>query len=393
MLSVRRQAAITGIGETEYNKRSGMTVKALQIQAAVRAIEDAGLKLADVDGIIPTASGGAESPSAEDFGNNLGLPAINFSVTLHMGGASGTAGVFCAAMAVATGVAKHVLVISGRNGYSGARVSQARAARGLEPQTAHQSMTLEFEAPFGLMVPMQYYALLAQRHMFQYGTTSRQMGSVAVAMRKHAALNPKALMKAPITLEDHEASQMLADPFHLLDCCIETDGATAILVSAAEAARDLKQKPVYILGGAMAHPDSPGCVSTRPDLTLLGLAKAAPKAFATAGVRPQEIKLAMLYDAFTIVPILHLENLGICKPGEGGAFVEGGAIEIGGRLPINTHGGLHSQAHSMSGLNHQAEAVKQLRGQAGKAQVADPEPCIVTGFGGFGCGSLVVLGR
>jgi len=389
LVAIHREAAITGIGETEYSKASGMSAKALQVQAVLRAIEDAGLEPRDIDGIIP--NGAPESPSAEDFGNNLGLPVINYTVTLHMGGASGTAGVFCAAMAVACGVARHVVVVSGRNGYSGARVSDARSSRGLAPVEQKQSMTLEFEAPFGLMVPMQYYSLLAQRHMFQYGTTSQQMGAVAVAMRKHAALNDKAIMKHPITLEDHQASRMLSDPFHLFDCCIETDGATAILVSSAEAAADTRHKPVSILGGGFAHPDSPGCVSTRPDLTLLGLVKAAPKAFAMAGISPKDLKLACLYDAFTIVPILHLENLGICGPGEGGPFVENGRIELGGELPINPHGGLHSQAHSMSGLNHQAEAVKQLRRSAGKAQVADPEPCVVTGFGGFGAGSLVIL--
>ncbi|MCL0102005.1 transporter, partial [Dehalococcoidia bacterium] len=308
MAAIHRKSAITGIGETEYSKASGMSTKALQLQAALRAIEDAGLKPRDVDGIIP--NGAANSASAEDFGNNLGLPEINFTVELHMGGASGTAGVFTAAMAVASGVARHVLVISGRNGYSGARVSQARASRGLEPATAKQSMSLEFEAPFGVMVPMQYYSLLARRHMFQYGTTSQQLGAIAVTMRKHAALNDKAIMRHPITLEDHQASRMMSDPFHLFDCCIETDGATAILVSSAEAASDTRHKPVYILGGGFAHPDSPGCVSTRPDLTLLGLSKAAPKGFAMAGIAPKEVKLACLYDAFTIVPILHLENLG-----------------------------------------------------------------------------------
>jgi acetyl-CoA acetyltransferase len=388
MLAWKRHAAITGIGETEYSKASGMTQKALNMQAATRAIEDAGLRPRDVDGVIASTSEGGLA--AEEFIVNLGIPVLRFSVGLHMGGASGVAGIECAAMAVALGVAKHVLVVSGRNGYSGARISQAKTVRGDQAASPTQLTWLQFEAPFGVIVPMHWYGLVARRHMHLYGTTSRQLGAVAVTMRQHAALNPKAIMKAPITIEDHQQSRMVSDPFHLFDCCIETDGATAILVSSAERAADLKQQPAFILGVAAAYPDAP--IGTRPDLTHTGVDKAAPRAFEMADLSPKDIRLAELYDPFTIMPILHLESLGICDPGEGGPFVESGGIGLGGRVPVNTHGGLHSQAHSMSGLNHVAEAVKQLRGVAGPAQVREPDPCVVTGFGGFGAGSVAILG-
>ena len=295
-------------------------------------------------------------------------------MTLHIGGASGIAGIQDAAMAVASGVANNVVVVSGRNGSSMHRVSQAQAARGIQAPHRQQMISMEFEGVYGANVPMQFYALIAQRHMHLYGTTSEQLGAVAVTMRRHAGMNEKAIMTAPITIDDHQASRMITTPFHLFDCCIETDGSTAVVVSSAERAADAKRTPARILGIAEGHPDSPSSTATRVDHTRIGISKAAPRAFAMAGLTPQDLKLAMLYDPFTFIPIYTLENLGVVGPGEGGPFAAEGHIGLGGRLPVNTHGGLHSQAHSQSGLNHVAEAVKQLRGIAGRAQVADPGP-------------------
>ena len=391
MPTLSRATAITGIGETDYTRGSPYSSKALNLQAASRAIEDAGLRPGDIDGVIPNSL--ASGPTAEDLIEGLGIADLRYSVTVQMGGASPIASIQNAAMAVACGVARNVLVVAGWNGYSGPRISQMEAKRGQSPPSAAMLTTAEFEVPFGLLVPMQWFALLARHHMCQYGTTSKQLGAVAVAERKHAMLNPKAIMKHPLTLEDHQASPMLAEPFRLLDCCLESDGATAVVVSAAETANDLKQRPVYIMGIAEGHPDSPSSIPTRRDLERIGCAKAAPKAFGMAGLSPADIKLAEIYDCFTFVVVLQLENLGFCDRGEGGPFVEGGRIELGGALPINTHGGLLSQAHSMSGLNHVAEAVKQLRGTAGPAQVDSPEPCLVSGYGDFGDGAVLILGR
>ena len=386
---MRNVAAITGIGETDYSKNSGMSDKALQLQAIARAVADAGLKPHDIDGFIPSSVG--PGLTAEDFVDNMGTPDLRFSVTLHIGGASGIAGIQDAAMAVATGVANHVVVVSGRNGASMHRISQAQAARGIRAPQRQQMVSMEFEGIYGANVPMQFYALIAQRHMHLYGTTSEQLGAVAVTMRTHAGMNDKAIMTAPITIEDHQASRMITTPFHLFDCCIETDGSTAILISSAAAAEGAKHRPVHILGIAEGHPDSPSSTATRVDHSRVGITKAAPRAFAMAGLKPEDLKLAMFYDPFTFIPLYTLENLGIVGPGEGGPFVAEGNIRLGGRLPVNTHGGLHSQAHSQSGLNHVAEAVKQLRRTAGRAQVADPDPCVVTGMGDFGNGGVMFL--
>jgi acetyl-CoA acetyltransferase len=250
-----------------------------------------------------------------------------------------------------------------------------------------------FEEPYGVFVPAQWYAPMARRHMYEYGTTSRQFGAVAVAMRKHAQLNDNALMRGkPITIEDHQNSRMIVAPFRLLDCSLESDGAAAVVVTSADRARDMKHKPVYVMGVAEGHPDSPDQIINRPLLTELGVKKAAPRAFAMAGITPNDIDVAEIYDCFTFNVICQLEDIGFCPKGEGGSFVEGGQIELGGKLPVNTHGGLLSQAHVL-GMNHVVEAVKQLRGSAGKAQVSNAELALVSGYGDLGDGSLAILRR
>lgn len=386
---MRGTAIISGIGETEYSRNSGLSDKALQLQAIQRAIADAGLKPRDIDGFIPSSV--APSIYYEDLVENFGIPDLKYTATLHYGGASGTGGLHSATMAVASGVARHVVVVAGRNGVTGSgNISRNLAVA--PPKAILDQASRQFEAPFGALVPMQFYGLIARRHMHMYGTTSRQLGAVAVTMRSHALLNPKALMKKPITLEEHQNSKLLADPFRLLDCCIESDGAAAYVVSTADAARDLPRRPVHVLGIAEGHPPSPYSIATREDLMVTGATRAGPRAFAMAGVSPQDLRAAFLYDPFTFMIIFQLEVLGIRKWGEAAAFVESGGIGLKGALPVNTHGGLHSQAHSMSGVNHLCEAVKQLRGEAGPAQLAQASPCVVTGFGDFGDSAVAILG-
>ena len=250
----------------------------------------------------------------------------------------------------------------------------------------------EFELPLGAFAPAQIYAPMARRHMALYGTTSQHFAEIAVSTRHNAILNGNAMMTAPMTVADHQASRLIADPFHLYDCSLESDGGAAIIVSRADCARDLRQPPIEVLGIAEGHPDSPSAITQRPDLIHLGLDKAAPRAFAMAGVTPDEIDVAEIYDCFTYVVIRQLEALGFCARGEGGPFVASGAIRLNGKLPINTHGGLLSQSH-MVGMNHIVELVRQLRGTAGRAQVTDARIGLVTGYGDMGDGSVAILAR
>ena len=377
------KAAVSGIGETAYTRGTSKSGPALQFEASLKAIADAGLSPRDIDGIVPYFPGGA---IAEDHVANLGLPDLKLSVFVPMGGATCVAALQTAAMAVATGVCRHVLISVGRTGYSGARASE----RLLQfPQFA---LAGEFEAPIGVFAPAQLYAPGARRHMELYGTTPRHFAEIAVVTRQHAILNGNAVMTKPLTVEEHHASRMISDPFRLFDCSLESDGGAAIVVSAADAARDLAKPVVSILGVAEGHPDSPASIAQRADLLQFGLAKAAPRAFEMAGVKPADIDVAEIYDCFTFTVINQLENLGFCKKGEGGPFVMGGRIALGGALPINTHGGLLSQGHVV-GLNHIIELTRQLRGEGGRAQVKDAETGLVTGYGDMGDGARANLRR
>ncbi len=380
-MSMREAGAITGVGETKYLRGTDRSALALQLEASLNAIRDAGLKPSDIDGLIPYGHGAV----AEDFITNFGIKDLRFSATTPMGGASAVASIQCALAVIEAGICNHVLLSLGRTGYSGGRI-------GTRVQQMPQFRLIgEFEMPLGAIAPAQLYAPMARRHMELYGTTSRQLAEVAVTTRYHASLQANATMKSLITIEDHQASRMISDPLRLLDCSLESDGGAAVVISAPDRACDMKQRPVFVMGVAEGHPDSPSAITQRPDLTTLGLAKAALKAFAMAGVAPDDIDVAEIYDCFTYIVMCQLEDLGFCKKGEGGAFVENGALALHGRLPVNTHGGLLSQAH-MAGMNHIVELARQLRGQA-EAQVPDAEIGLVTGFGDMGDGALAIMRR
>ena len=384
-MSLKGKAAISGVGDTRYSKASGKSVMAMQMEASLAAIRDAGLDPKDIDGIIAY---GSMAVVAEDFITNFGIPDLKFSATTPLGGASAVASIQCAAAAIAAGVCNHVLVPISRNGASGTGARIGQRVREM-PQFR---VIGEFEMPLGAIAPAQLYAPMARRHMEMYGTTSRQLAEIAVSTRHNAILNGNAMMLKPLTVEDHQASRMISDPLRLYDCSLESDGGCAFVVSSAEHARDLQQPVIQVLGVAEGHPDSPSAITQRPDLTRLGLAKAAPKAFGMAGITAKDIDVAEIYDCFTYIVLCQLEDLGFCKKGEGGPFVASGAIKLGGSLPINTHGGLLSQAH-MAGFNHVVELTRQLRGKAGKAQVKDAEVGLVTGYGDMGDGSVAILAR
>ncbi len=382
-MSLKDKTAVIGIGETAYTRGSGKSDFQLQVESALIAIADAGLTPKDIDGIIPC---GITAAPAEDLVTNFGLPDLRFSGLTPMGGASPVAAVQCAAAVVSAGICDNVLITAGRNGFSGARAG----VRIHDMPQFH--FVSEFELPLGAVAPAQLYAPMARRHMELYGTTSAQLAEVAITIRAHALLNDNAVMKKPMTLADHQASRMIADPFRLLDCSIESDGGAAIIVSSTERARDRRHRPVVIMGTAEGHPEQPGSITQRGVMTELGMAKAAPRAFRMAGVSPADIDVAEIYDCFTYIVLCQLEDMGFCKKGEGGAFVQNGRLRLGGALPTNTHGGLLSQAH-MLGMNHIEELVRQLRGQGGRAQVKDAEIGLATGYGDMGDGAIVIMRR
>jgi len=381
-MPLREAGAITGVGETKYLRGTDRTALSFQLEASLNAIRDAGLEPSDIDGLIPYGMGAV----AEDFITNFGIKDLRFSATTPMGGASAVASIQCALAVIEAGICNHVLLSLGRTGYSGGRI-------GSRVQQMPQFRVIgEFEMPSGAIAPAQLYAPMARRHMELYGTKSAQWAEIAVTTRQHALMQSNATMQRPITIEDHQNSRMISDPLRLLDCSLESDGGAAVVISAPDRARDLRKPPVTIMGVAEGHPDSPSAITQRPDLTTVGLAKAAPRAFAMAGVTHDDIDVAEIYDCFTYIVMCQIEDLGFCKKGEGGPFVENGALSLnGGRLPVNTHGGLLSQAH-MAGMNHIVELARQLRGEA-EAQVPEAEIGLVTGYGDMGDGALAIMRR
>ena len=377
-------AFISGVGESPLGKVPGMDALDLQRAAALAALDDAGLTLADVDGLLTTPIRVAQwAMPVGMVAQGLGIRP-GYLATLDVAGASGTAMVHHAAMAVATGQAETVLCVAGQNQLT--NVSRdATVAQLASVGWAHP----EYEAPYGPLIPT-LYALVAQRHMHEYGTTPEQMAEVAVAIRGHAALNPLAQKREPISVADVLNSKMITTPLHMLDCAIVSDGAAAFVVSAGKG----KKKPVKLLGQGYGFTHA--YIGEHDNIATTGAVQSGREAFAMAGLKPADVDVAELYDCFTITVIAELEDLGFCPKGEGGRFVEGGRIRLGGELPVTTHGGLLSAVHPglAGGMFHVVEAVRQLRGECGARQVPGAEVALAHGNGGIiGIHCTLLLGQ
>jgi acetyl-CoA acetyltransferase len=360
----RGKTAIVSTGTFGFGEAPGYSSVELAAQASLTALSQVGLKPKDVDAVFGNLRGGnfAGLQLAEYFGINPKLTSSN-----NMGGSSFEAHVLWGALALEAGQCDTVLIAYGSNLKTG--VGRLVAAEGSI-----------YEGPYKARRPLSGYALAAARHMHQYGTTRRQLAEVAVAARKWAQLNPEAVMRAPLTIDEVLSARMVADPLTTRDCCLVTDGAGAIVMTRADRARDLAAKPAYVLGAAEATDHL--AISSMPDLTVTPAAMSGPRAFAQAGYGPKDIDVAQLYDAFTINTILFLEDLGFCPKGEGGRFVEDGAIAPGGKLAVNTNGGGLSCVHpGMYGMFLLVEATRQLMGQAGNRQIPNAKLALAHGNG------------
>lgn len=377
-----RQAAIVGVAESDLGRTPDKTVLQLQHQAARTALTDAGLGFDDVDALF-CAGGWAWSPNLM-LAEYLGIRP-KYTDSTNIGGSSFEAHLGHAVAGIEAGLFEVALITYG----STQRSDRSRGRGGFT-----YKLTEQFEAPFGLPTPVGAYALAATRHMYEYGTTSEQLAEVAVATRKWAAMNEKAMMRDPITIGDVLNSRWVAEPLHLLDCCLVTDGGGAVVVTTAERARDLRHTPIWVLGHGESHTHN--TILNMPDLAMHQAAVASGRdAFAMADLTPADIDVAEIYDSFTITVIMTLEALGFCGRGEGGSFVSGQRTAPSGPFPMNTNGGGLSYCHpGMYGIFLLIEATRQLRGECGPRQVEGAKIALAHGTGGvLSSGATVILGK
>jgi acetyl-CoA acetyltransferase len=387
---IRDRAAIVGIGQTPFGKSLGRSEYDMAVEAILAACADAGITPRDIDG---TVRYDMDTTDEENLRAALGNPELRWFAGTAWGGGGAASVLVVAATAIAAGMAETVLVyrsrargkqsVYGRGAHQGGRYWERLAAELPGLNQWHVSQ--------GLVSAFQEMAMIAMRHRIEYGTTDEQYGEVAIAFRGHAAHNPHAVMRTPLTMAEHHASRMISDPLRLLDCCIETDGAVALILTSAERARDLRQPPAYIMAGAMAAGGHHIRLSTfyehsrRDD----GAPRAGRRLWEMAGVGPADMDAAFFYDFFTPLVIMGLEDYGFAAPGEGGPFVEGGGLAWpDGRLPCNTSGGQLSEAF-IHGFNNTTEAVRQIRGTS-TSQVPDCELVFVAGGNTDPTGAVVL---
>jgi acetyl-CoA acetyltransferase len=380
-----RETAVVGIGATEFSKSSGRSELQLAAEAVREAVADAGLRPDEVDGLSTFTM---ETNAEIHVARTAGLGDLRFFSKIGYGGGAACATVQQAALAVATGVADVVVCYRAFNERSGHRFGSG-AARS-EPTS--EGVAMSWVSSFGLMTPASWVAMFARRYMHEYGATSEDFGRVSVADRKHAATNPKAWFYGkPITLEEHQASRWIVDPLHLLDCCQETDGGQALVVTTTERARDLPHPPAVVAGAAQGSAKGQESMVSyyRDDIGgLPEMGLVAQQLWGQAGIGPEDVQTAVVYDHFTPFVLQQLEEFGFCGRGEAKDFITDGAIELGGRLPINPHGGQLGEAY-LHGMNGIAEGVRQVRGTSVN-QVPDVENVLVTAGTGVPTSGLVL---
>ncbi len=382
--SLRDRAAIVGIGQTEFSKESGRTELQLACESVLAALTDAGLTPDDVDGLVTFT---LDTSEEMEVARNLGIPSLSMFARIPYGGGASAGTVMQAAMAVATGVAEVVVCYRAFNERSGMRFGNIGGAITTMP------LWLSWYAPYGLLTPASWVALHAQRYMHEYGVTNEDFGRIAVVDRTHAATNPDAwFYERPITIEDHQASRWIIEPvLRLLDCCQETDGGVALVVTSAERARDLPHPPALITAAAQGATFDGEMMTSyyRDELTgLPEMGVVADRLWAMSGLSPADIDTAFLYDHFTPFVLMQLEELGFCARGEAKDFATVERLSLGGELPINTSGGLLGEAY-IHGMNGITEAVRQIRGTSYN-QVDQVEHVLVTAGTGVPTSGLIL---
>jgi acetyl-CoA acetyltransferase len=386
--TLKDEAAIVGIGQTRYSKRSGVSELALACEAVSGAIDDAGIEPREVDGLVTFMM---DSTDEVEVARALGMGDLTMFSQINYGGGAAVGLIHQAAMAIATGSAKNVVVYRAMNGRSGRRMGQGVSGTIITSDLVHWSWYM----PYGLMTPASWVAMYTQRYFHEFGATTEDLATIAITQRKHAQNNPNAAgYGQPLTREAYLESRLVADPLRLYDCCQETDGGCALLVTSPERARDLKQPPALIRGVCQASFDGQEQMTSfyRPELaTLPEMELAAKQVYAQSGLGPDDIDAACLYDAFTPEILMQVESFGFCGHGEGKDFIQGGTLDVDGRLPNNTHGGLLSEAY-IHGVNNIAEGVRLVRGASCNQPTKNVEHVLVSSGVGVPTGA-VILGK
>lgn len=381
------RAAIVGVGETEFSKDSGRSELQLAVEAVRAALADAGLAPADVDGLVTFSM---DSTAEIALAREIGAGELRFFSQVGYGGGAACATVQQAALAISAGVARVVVCYRALNERSGRRFG--RVSRDVSSAPTSSGVDNGWHYPMGLGTPAATVAMVARRYQHVFGATGEDFGRVAVAARRHAATNPRAwFFERPITLADHQASRWIAEPLRLLDCCQESDGAVAVVVAGVEQAADLRQPPAVIAAAAQGSGADQYIMTSyyRDNLTgLPELGVVGRQLWEQSGLAPEEVRVAVLYDHFTPYVLMQLEELGFCPPGEARHFIADGAIELGGRLPVNPHGGQLGEAY-IHGMNGIVEAVRQVRGSSVN-QVAGAGPVLVTAGTGVPTSGLLL---